>query len=75
MWSDEAAGVVLPEAPHLTISPPLPSSSPSSPSSPNQPDDHLFQDVPAVLSFVLEKTGALQVHWIGEPPRPDHMMS
>jgi hypothetical protein len=32
----------------------------------------MFQDVPAVLSFVLEKTGAKQVHWIGEllPPQP-----
>lgn len=28
-------------------------------------DDHLFQDVPAVLAFVLNKTGAKKVHWIG----------
>ncbi|KAI8464796.1 MAG: Alpha/Beta hydrolase protein [Monoraphidium minutum] len=28
-------------------------------------DDHLFQDVPAVLQFVLNKTGTEQVHWIG----------
>ncbi|GBF91868.1 hypothetical protein Rsub_04973 [Raphidocelis subcapitata] len=28
-------------------------------------DDHMFQDVPAVLAHILERTGGTQVHWIG----------
>lgn len=28
-------------------------------------DDHFQQDVPAVLEYVLNATGAKQVHWVG----------
>jgi hypothetical protein len=28
-------------------------------------DDHLRKDVPAVLEYVLQATGAQQLHWIG----------
>jgi pimeloyl-ACP methyl ester carboxylesterase len=28
-------------------------------------DDHLQKDVPAVLEYVLQATGAKQLHWIG----------
>lgn len=28
-------------------------------------DDHLQHDVPAVLQYVLQATGARQLHWIG----------
>jgi pimeloyl-ACP methyl ester carboxylesterase len=28
-------------------------------------DDHLFRDLPAVMAYVLEETGAQQVHWVG----------
>lgn len=28
-------------------------------------DDHFLQDVPAVLEYVLQATGANQVHWVG----------
>jgi pimeloyl-ACP methyl ester carboxylesterase len=28
-------------------------------------DDHLQKDVPAVLEYVMQATGAKQLHWIG----------